>query len=572
MRVGTGWSLTSGRVAKPAAVVATLSLLGSLLAVGAAEADWDRQPLGADVVEQDHLCSKKDRPEEPGQLQGDVPAAHQESGRARQGYNCGLSLVGQTLIERVSEDGEQQNGNANMAWAGDCAYISGPGVLFGEPPAEVPSENGVAVVDVSDPANPVHVRTLRTPGAAFSSEAIHAVQTPDRAVLVVGEYGNVGKTDVPMDIYDVSDCADPVLLQTFEWPENTHNLTISGNGRYVFGTQPLQVLDIDPLFDDSPGTEARFLGNLEKEVPIPLVATGPGADLDDPLPTEVREVRKSGDVSSVAHEAWPSHDASTLYIGGVTAQFEALTIVDLSAWLARDADNVPAGPPRVISQRSGRGHSVRTASVDDDGEQRRLLIHSEEGVFGLAKGCFPETLNPFAGPAQPHITDITDPAAPAPVTQFGLEINQPENCPAQLDSGVDASTHYHTVDREDRTNFVMASMWNAGLRVFDVRDPERPVEVAYFNPGDVSADPDTVLLDQAWGHARYVPETGHIWFATAAGGFWVVELAPQVRKHFRQAPARGGQHHPAGRPGTVGAARPDPRLRVDVTPYYCTLG
>jgi hypothetical protein len=44
-----------------------------------------------------------------------------------------------------------------------------------------------------------------------------------------------------MDVYDVTDCADPVLLETFRWPESIHNLTLSGDGRYVFGTQPLQV-------------------------------------------------------------------------------------------------------------------------------------------------------------------------------------------------------------------------------------------------------------------------------------------------------------------------------------------
>ena len=27
-------------------------------------------------------------------------------------------------------------------------------------------------------------------------------------------------------------------LETYSWPENIHNLTISGNGKYVFATQP----------------------------------------------------------------------------------------------------------------------------------------------------------------------------------------------------------------------------------------------------------------------------------------------------------------------------------------------
>jgi hypothetical protein len=36
-------------------------------------------------------------------------------------------------------------------------------------------------------------------------------------------------------------------------------------------------------------------------------------------------------------------------------------------------------------------------------------------------------------------------------------------------------------------------------------------------------------LDQAWAHIRYRADTGHIWLATATGGFWVLELEPQLR-------------------------------------------
>lgn len=547
------------------------------------------QPLGDVVVERIELCSPEDLPEAEGQLQGDIPRAHQESGRAKRGYNCGLSLVGHTPIWRdpaAPEPRVPRGGNANMAWAGHCAYVAGPGSLFGPPDPE--NDWGVAVVDVGDPSAPRHVRMLRTPGALATSETLHAVETPERSLLVVGQYGNVGNTDVPMDVYDVSDCADPVLLDTFHWPENIHNLTITATGRYVFATQPLQVADLAPLFDGDPDTDITYLGNLEKELPFPLVPIEPGPDLDDDLPPALRDARKSGDTSSLAHEAWPSHDGTTLYVGGVTIQHEAVTIVDLAEWLARDEHGQPLGPPQVISQRGGRAHSIRTATIrHDDGRAQRLLLHSEEAVFGTAKGCFPEDLNPFAGPAEPWLTDITDEADPVRVSQFGLEINRREHCLDQLDSDVDASTHYHDVDDPDDTTFAMISMWNAGLRVFDIREPERPVEVAYFNPGDVGMD--SVVLDQAWGHVRWEPETGHIWFATASGGFWVVELAPQVRQHLDlDAPDPGSWDpgdgrppwsrpptavRPDGHPGTSGAARTARApLAVDLRPAWCTLG
>lgn len=568
-------------------VVATV-----IVGLAAAAPRADGQVLDDVVVERVEQCSPDDLPEADDQLQGDVPRADQESGRAKQGYNCGLSLVGHTPIwadpSATAAALEPRDVNANMAWAGDCAYVAGGMALFGDAPAEEEADPawGVAVIDASDPQAPRHVQTLRTEGALATGETLHAVETPERSLLVVGEYGNVGKSEVPMDVYDVSDCSEPVLLETFRWPENTHNLTITGDGRYVFATQPLQVADLAPLFDGDGTTGVRYLGNLEQALPVPLVPTGPGPDVDDALPAELREARRSGDLSSLAHEAWPSTDGSTLYIGGVTVQSEALTIADLSQWLARDEAGRPLGPPRVISQRNGRGHSIRTATVrHDDGTAQRLLLHSEEAVFGTAEGCWPSDLNPFAGPAEPWLTDITDEADPVLLSQFGLEINRRENCPAQLDSGVDASSHYHDVDDPDDTTFAMVSMWNAGLRVFDIRDPERPVEVAYFNPGDVGRD--GVVLDKAWGHVRWVPETGHLWFATESGGFWVVELAPQVRDHLgldADEPARGRRppwaspggpevHRPSGHPGTAGAQRVAVRgRRTDLGPAWCTLG
>ena len=117
---------------------------------------------------------------------------------------------------------------------------------------------------------------------------------------------------------------------------------------------------------------------------------------------------------------------------------------------------------------------------------------------------------------------------------------------------------------------MMASMWNAGLRVFDVRDPEHPTEVAYFNPGDV-AEGEEVNLDHAWGHVRYVPKTGHIWFATAAGGFWVVELEPQVRVALGLDDRAPKVRHPKGRPARAGVTTAS-GIHLDVTAAYCTLG
>jgi len=544
-----------------------------------AHANWDPNPLTGVVTETNYHCGALDHPETA--TQGLVPQADQDSGEARTGYNCGLALIGHATLDHD----RVPTGNANMAWAGDCAYVAGPtDAVPPDVPTPAPTGGGIAVVDVHDPAHPMHVRTLRDPGGLASSETINAVTTPEgRSILVVGQYGNTaidnspvaGLTaprNQPMDIYDVTaDCTDPVHVATYLWPLNIHNLTITENGRYVFATQPLQVLDIAPLWA-TPAGDPVYLGNLDKAMEGPMFAVGPSADVDDALPGPVRAAQHP---SYTSHEAWPTADGTKLYLGGQLPTFEVFTIVDISTWLQRNPDGSPVGPPRIISQRSGRGHSVRLATINGT----KYVLHSEESPFGGGFGCIPETANPFAGPAQPWLTNIGNEADPRPASQFGLAINNAENCFDQLQTNETDSVHYHDVDNPDDTTFVMASMWDAGLRVFDVRDPVRPREVAYFNPADVGA-PGAPVLDHAWGHIRYVAATGEIWFASADGGFWVVQIEPDTRaalgldeKLTREGIPIPPVHAPHGRPGTAGLNLAVPLSAViDVTPYYCTLG
>jgi hypothetical protein len=426
---------------KAALLGAVVALLSAVVVADDASASWDTNPLSTVVTNQHYLCGKDDLPEGP--IQGDVPKADQDSGRAQQGYNCGLALVGHT---RLDFDG-RPNSNANMA------------------------------------------------------------------------------------------------------------------------------IDISGLWDDDPSTGVAYLGNIQDAMDGPPVAIGPTADLDDALPEQVRSQTHPQNAS---HEAWPSADNKTLYAGGQTPTFELFSIVDISQWLERNPDGTPKGKPRVISQESGRGHSVRTATIGGE----PYALHSEESVFGLAYGCIPQEAGPVAGAAQPWLTDIGDPAHPKTVSQFGLEINDPANCPEQLAAQENDSVHYHDVDDPADTTFVMASMWNAGLRVFDVRDPKNPTEVAYFNPADVDPSPST-KLDHAWGHIRYVAKTGQIWFASADGGFWVVRIEGKVRDYL-QLDAKNVKHGlPAlhvssrdpGRAATIGAGLVRPAGGyLDITPYYCTLG
>ena len=466
-------------------------------------------------------CGAFDRPETG--VPGDVPLQDQLSGRADAGYNCGVAVVGYDPLGG-------RGGNANMAWAGDCAYVAG---------------YGVAVVDVRDPAHPRHVRTLYGAGANETVETLHAVETADRSILVTGRYGLWGFTGTGgvgyVDVWDVRDCANPVHLSMLPMPDNVHNLTLSADGRTMWSTLPLQAADLsDPR-------EPRFLGNLEGQ----LQAAGAFH-------------------FEYAHEVWPSPDGRRIYIGGQVPGDEEILIVDVEGW--------PARPPSVVGRLAGPGHSIRPMTIDG----RPYLLHSDESVISpTALGCLPD-FTPVGGASQPYLTDISDERNPVVRGQFRLPINEPEHCVTQAASGVNASVHYHDVDDPNDTTFAMLSMWHAGLRIVDVRDPERPREVAYFNPGrvqetnpfdGVSVEPALALLgtrnlDQAWAHVRYRPDTGHVWLATRSGGFWVLELEPQVRAAL-ELPAKPTANPKGGSPRPPASHFLVPT--VATTSLYCTL-
>lgn len=85
------------------------------------------------------------------------------------------------------------------------------------------------------------------------------------------------------------------------------------------------------------------------------------------------------------------------------------------------------------------------------------------------------------------LLDATEPATPRWRTSAKLAINLPENMDRWASSsaangafGYDA--HYCTVDRPENPRAMACGWIQSGIRVFDVTDPDRFREIAYFNP------------------------------------------------------------------------------------------
>jgi len=92
-------------------------------------------------------------------------------------------------------------------------------------------------------------------------------------------------------------------------------------------------------------------------------------------------------------------------------------------------------------------------------------------------------------PAWPmaRIIDISDETQPRIVSRLALEIHDPANCEKVIPdlAGLSSFTygsHYCSVDGRDKATTLACGYFNSGIRVFDIRDPTHPREIAYYNP------------------------------------------------------------------------------------------
>ena len=90
-----------------------------------------------------------------------------------------------------------------------------------------------------------------------------------------------------------------------------------------------------------------------------------------------------------------------------------------------------------------------------------------------------------------RIVDISDEVNPKIVSRLMLEVNDPKNCDKVLPdlagiSGFTYGSHYCSVDNKKNATTLACGYFESGIRVFDIRDPLRPKEIAYFNPPAVT--------------------------------------------------------------------------------------
>lgn len=450
------------------------------------------------------LCAAGDA-REPG-IQGEVPAGQTAN------YNCGVKIIGQLPIV------------GNVQGTGTCAYVRLRG------PGGTQDESQVAVIDVRNPARPV---VVGSPLAVHNgTETMRVVVTKERAILVSGS-----------SIYDIADCLHPKLLGDIRWPDTPlpgiarknfpHDLRVNRTGTRVFASFGVWDADISNLHDPKSWKVTDHRCEVAAQIPGPWqelhrLSIKAGRSLCDDA-TRAAPMGSNyllGTSPIQASLLWPqvSHspdfnaDDTRLYVGDQAGGSSALwapapkvRIIDLTS-----------SPYTIIGEVNGPGHGLDWFHVGG----RDYLLHSNEGgTKGIAtQKEHGDTCQPYPRPSalgwafEAYVSDVTDPAHARNVSMVQLAINLPAFCDVRKASGRDPWIAYHLIDNPMSPHFAAVNFGDAGLRIFDMRDPLKPAEVAYFNHGSpVHA-----------GVGYYDPARKLIYFSDA-GGFKVLQIEPQVR-------------------------------------------
>lgn len=399
------------------AVAAVLSLAMGLCSPASASAGTVYIPDVGNVAAARAQCGQGSLPETG--LQGDVPAEDRNGGRSTQGYRCNVTRIGQF----------QDKGAGIVSAAYDhCSYT---GTLF--PGSALNQPQGVAVVDLSDPTQPVQTTTLREPAMVGGTWESLKVNT-ERKLLAA--------TAVPLlegtgyfSVYDISDCTHPRLLNTRAGTDLT---------------TPLPFLSHEGGF--SPDGRTYWVSGVAPGVLSAI-------DISDP---------------ANPHIIWHSLQALTEHGFGITPDgntmylsvMSGINILDISAIQRRD-------PYPVVPQLG--------TYLWQDGQFNQ---HSIPVTYGGKAFIFtPDE----AGSGGVKVFDVSNPSDAKLVNRIKLEINLPDN----IDSNVRSSggggifaydPHYCTADRPADPTALACSWFSSGIRVFDVRDPKNVREIAYYNP------------------------------------------------------------------------------------------
>jgi len=463
------------------ALVSGLVALSSVALSGAANGGRpsDQGPVPLTVPKA--TCGPNDHPETG--LQGQVPAPLRAAGF--KGFNCNLELIGQSKGDGANwQTTEFRDGHARV-----CAYH---GTAF---TTANRTHLGVPVIDITNENNPTPTGYLTSISMLDPWESLKVNQLRK---LLAADNAHNGGGGPEVDIYDLSgDCRFPQLLASvavgkadgstgIPHPVIGHEGSWAPDGLTYYGgdlfTNGGQYFAVDTADPSAPKLITTW------KLPIANVLPHGMSISDDGNRGYFVSIGNISGVLGLTGD--PLADLTDPTKPGTNG----LLIYDLSDIQARKTNP----QVRLISTLLWKDGSAAQHTINVKIGGKPFVIFVDEGGSGGVNSAVQRQAACAAGfPPYPmaRIIDIGDETNPKIVSRLALEVHNPANCAQVLPDLVGLSiftygTHYCSVDNRHHATTLACGTFNSGVRVFDIRDPRRPKEIAYFNPaGTTVASP-----------------------------------------------------------------------------------
>jgi hypothetical protein len=423
-------------------------------------------------------CGEEDHPETA--LQGQVPAGLRANGF--KGFNCNLKLIGQSRGEGASwmhaffTDRDEHR----------CSYYDTSSPVNGTANR---THLGTVVVDTTDQRRPTETSYLSTTSMLDPWESLK-VHTGRE--LLLGENGTNAAGGPELDVYDIAgDCRYPQLLSSVATGTNANgDASALPAGEILKGHEGNVSPDGLTWYSGDRGTPKKYTATDISDTRHPqLIATWTLPEIYPAtwsVTTHGLAFSEDGNRAYVSHAAVPQ----VATVSSTLAPVDGVLILDVSQVQAR----LPNPQITEVSHLFWRDGAQSQMYIPIRIRGKRYLV----GVDEVGAGGGNATANVQAACtaglptfAMARIIDIENERHPKVASRLLLEVHDPANCNAVLPdivglSGFTYGSHYCSVDNKRDATTLACAYFNSGLRVFDIRNPEHPREIAYFNPAGVT--------------------------------------------------------------------------------------
>ncbi len=394
-------------------------------------------------------------------------------GKAAESKNMRLVGYNDMQSRSIYNGHVREQGGRYIAYVG---YHSGSAL---NPDTGVVEDNGNAIVDVTDPRNPVYLIHLKSdaqnPGVGRGARSL---QTCSGAELGTGDPDTVYMhREVGNDVHEIWDVTipeTPVFLNNVgnfvdgthkNWWECSTGIAYLTNGLADWNSRVMSIWDLK-----DPGNPV-FIRDY-----IGLPGAQPGGDPTGRRMTDVHE---------------PLYLDGKVYMAHGTRTEGILQILDNAELLSNCVDPEPCATmpseadllAPVISRLDwpdfqGVHTAVPILGMDlpefagFGANSRDMLVVVNESTRNECT----EDMHQMV-----YIVDITDAAHPIPVSTYFVPEGEGNFCERGGRFGAH-TTQWNIKETHYRGRIVWISYFNAGVRGVDIRDPYNPKEVAYYIP------------------------------------------------------------------------------------------